>query len=206
LNLRTASDYAVLGGSTVTNTGESVVNGNLGVHPGDAVTGFDEVDGGSGVVNGELHRADDAAQQAKIDLTDAYDDAVGRDTQPTEVAGNIGGQSLAPGLYFSSSSLSISEGNLTLDAQGNADAVWIFQIATTLTTTAGRQVVLAGDAQAGNVFWQVGSSATLGTNSVFKGTILALTSITITTGAIIDGRALARNAAVTLDTNTITAP
>jgi Ice-binding-like len=122
------------------------------------------------------------------------------------VAGDLGGQTLTPGLYTSTSSLAISSGDLTLDAQGNANAVFIFQMASTLTTTVGRQVILSGGAQAANVFWQVGSSATLGTGSVFKGNILALASITATTGATVEGRLLARTAAVTLDTNTITKP
>jgi hypothetical protein len=122
------------------------------------------------------------------------------------VAGNLGGQTLAPGLYTSTSSLEISSGDLTLDALGDSTAVWIFQMASTLTTTSGRQVILSGGAQAGNIFWQVGSSATLGTTSVFKGNILALTSIAMNTGATLDGRALARNGEVALDANTITVP
>jgi len=139
-------------------------------------------------------------------LTTAFNDAAGRTVGPVTVAGNLGGQTLAPGLYKSTSSLAISSGNLTLDAQGDANAVFIFQMASTLTTTAGLQVILAGGAQAANIFWQVGSSATLGTNSVFKGTIMADQSITLTTGATLDGRALARIAGVSLQANTITKP
>jgi hypothetical protein len=149
---------------------------------------------------------DAAAAQAQLDLTAAYNDAAGRTVGAIAVAGNLGGQTLAPGLYTSTSSLEISSGDLTLDAQGDANAVWIFQMASTLTTTSGRQVILNGGAQAANIYWQVGSSATLGTTSVFKGNILALTSITVTTGATVEGRLLARNGAVTLDSNTIAIP
>ena len=199
--LGASAGFAVLAGSTVTSTGGTTVNGDLGVSPGTAVTGF-----GPGLVNGAVHAGDTAAAQAQLDLTTAYNDAAGRTVGAVTVAGNLGGRTLTPGLYKSTSSLEISSGDLTLDAQGNANAVFIFQIASTLTTTVGRQVILSGGAKAANVIWQVGSSATLGTTSVFKGNILALTAITLTTGATLDGRALARNAAVTLDSNTVTAP
>jgi hypothetical protein len=139
-------------------------------------------------------------------LASAYGDAAGRSTNVITVSGNLGGQTLAPGLYKSTSTLEISSGDLTLDARNDVNAVWIFQMGSTLTTASGRKVILAGGAQAKNVFWQVGSSATLGTASVFKGNILAQVSITLTTGAALDGRALARTGAVTLDTNTVTKP
>jgi len=139
-------------------------------------------------------------------LTVAYNDAAGRTLGAITLAGNLGGQTLTPGLYTSTSSLEISSGDLTLDAQGDANAVFIFQMASTLTTTVGRQVILSGGAKAANVVWQVGSSATLGTGSVFKGNILAMASITVTTGATVEGRLLARTAAVTLDSNPITIP
>jgi hypothetical protein len=199
--LGAAGNFAVLAGSTVTNTGASQVTGDLGVSPGTAVTGFPP-----GTVNGTIHAGDPAAAQAIADLTTAIGDAAGRTAGPVSVAGNIGGQTLTPGLYASTSSLAISSGDLTLDAQGNANAVFIFQIASSLTTTSGRQVILAGGAQSSNIFWQVGSSATIGTNSVFKGTIMALQSITLATGATLDGRALAEIAGVTLQGNTITKP
>ena len=199
--LGAAGNFAVLAGSTVTNTGASQVTGDLGVSPGTAVTGFPP-----GTVNGTIHAGDPAAAQAIADLTTAIGDAAGRTVGPVSVAGNIGGQTLTPGLYASTSSLAISSGDLTLDAQGNANAVFIFQIASSLTTTSGRQVILAGGAQSSNIFWQVGSSATIGTNSVFKGTIMALQSITLATGATLDGRALAEIAGVTLQGNTITKP
>ena len=196
--LGSATTFEVLAGSTVTSTGATTVNGDLGVSPGTAVTGFPP-----GLVNGTIHAGDPAAAQAQLDLTTAYNDAAGRTVGAITVAGNLGGQTLAPGLYKSTSSLEISSGDLTLDAQGDANAVWIFQMASTLTTTSGRQVILSGGAKAANIFWQVGSSATLGTTSAFKGNILALASITVTTGAAVEGRLLARTAAVTLDSNIV---
>src|SRR5258705_8127679 len=179
VNLLSAADFAILAGSTVTNTGPTQVTGaggtaaNLGVSPGSAVTGFPP-----GTVNGMiLFGANPSVAQAKLDLTTAYNDAAGRTAPaPVSLAGNIGGQTLAPGLYKSTSTLEISSGDLTLDAGGDANAVFIFQIASTLVTTSGRQVILSGGAKAANIFWQVGSSATLGTTSGFKGTILALAS------------------------------
>jgi hypothetical protein len=190
-------DFSVLAGSTVTNTGSSVVSGDVGLSPGTSVTGFPP-----GLAGGTIHVADGAAALAQATLTAGYIDAAGR-MGGTSVAGDLVGKTLTAGVYTSTSSLANS-GDLTLDAQGNPDAVFIFQIASTLTTGSGSHVVLANGAKACNVFWQVGSSATLGTNSVFKGNILALTSITITTGVNLEGRALARNGAVTLDTDVIT--
>src|ERR1041384_7147107 len=195
--LATATTFAVLAGSTVTSTGGSTVNGDLGISPGLTLTG-------SPTVNGATHLADPAAAQAQLDLTAAYNDAAGRTVGAVTVADNLGGQTLTPGLYTSTSTLAISSADLTLDAQGDTNAVFIFQMGSTLTTTSGRQVSLSGGAKAANVFWQVGSSATLGTTSVFKGNILALTSITVTTGATVEGRLLARNGAVTLDANVVT--
>jgi hypothetical protein len=189
--------FSVLAGSTVTNTGSTVVSGDVGVSPGTAVTGFPP-----GLAGGTIHIADGAASLAQATLTAGYIDAAGR-AGGTAVAGDLVGKTLTAGVYTSTSSLANS-GDLTLDAQGNPDAVFIFQISSTLTTGSGSHVVLANGATACNVFWQVGSSATLGTNSVFKGNILALTSITITTGVNLEGRALARNGAVTLDTDVIT--
>jgi hypothetical protein len=206
--LRSAWAFAVLAGSTVTNTGPTIVNGDLGVSPGTAVTGIAGIlPGGPGTVNGTIFVSPDpTVAQAKADLTTAYLDAAGRTVGAVTVAGNLGGQTLTPGLYKSTSSLEISSGDLTLDALGNADAVFIFQMASTLTTTIGRQVILSGSAKPGNIYWQVGSSATLGTNSVFKGNLLVQESITMTTGATLDGRALTQTGAVTLDSNTITRP
>jgi hypothetical protein len=199
--LKSATGFAVLAGSTVTNTGNTIVNGDLGVSPGTAVTGF-----GPGIVNGTQHNGDPTAAQAIADLTTAYNDAAGRTLCAVTVAGNLGGTTLAPGLYKSTSTLAISSGDLTLDAQGEPDAVFIFQMASSFTTTAGRAVILSGGAKAANVFWQVGSSATLGTTSAFAGTIMADQAITLNTGATLNGRALAHIAGVALDTNTVTVP
>ncbi|MDX6350417.1 MAG: hypothetical protein QOF84_5207 [Streptomyces sp.] len=197
--LGTAAGYAVLGGSTVTNTGLSVINGDLGLSPGTSVTGFPP-----GLVNGVKHVADASAAQAQSDLTAAYNDAAGRTTNTNLTSpGNIGGTTLTPGVYKAASSLNIT-GTVTLDAQGDPNAVFIFQIGSTLITAPGSHVTLVNGAQPCNVFWQVGSSATIDTTTAFKGDILALTSITVNTGAVIQGRALARNGAVTLDTNSIT--
>jgi len=193
--LGTAANFGVLAGSAVTNTGASIVTGDLGVSPGSAVSGFPP-----GIVNGSIDVADATAAQAQIDLTAAYLNAQGR-APGTVVAGDIGGQTLTPGTYTSSSTLGIT-GNLTLNGAG----VYIFQIASGLTTASASQVILSGGATADNVFWQVGSSATLGTGSSFSGNILAQASITVTTGATLNGRALARTGAVTLDTNGVASP
>jgi uncharacterized repeat protein (TIGR01451 family) len=194
--LGSAGSFTALAGSTVTNTGPTIVTGNVGVSPGSAVTGFPP----GTVVGGAIHAADGAAALAQGDLTAAYNDAAGR-TVPTLVAGDLGGSTLAPGLYKSTSTLGIT-GVLTLDGGGDPNAVFIFQIASGLTTAVGSSVVLQNGAQAANIFWQVGSSATLGTGSIFKGTILAQVSVTVGTGASLTGRALARTGAVTLDSNT----
>lgn len=194
--LGTAEAFAVLGGQTVTNTGPSVVTGDLGVSPGSSIAGFPP-----GIVVGAIHATDTVAVQAQSDLTIAYNDAAGRASDST-ISGDLGGLTLTPGVYTSASSLGLT-GVLTLDGQGDEDAVFIFQVGSTLTTASASQVLLTGSAQACNVVWQVGSSATLGTNSLFSGNILALTSVTVTTGSVLNGRALARNGAVTLDTNAV---
>lgn len=199
--LLSAGDFAVLGGATVTNTGDSVVIGDVGVAPGSAVTGFPP-----GSILGEIHAGDATSLQALEDLTLAYNDVAGRTLCMNTVSGNLGGQTLGPGLYKSTSSLAVSSGDLTLDAQGDSDAIFVFQSASTLTTTPGRQVILAGGAKSANIFWQVGTSATFGTTSVLHGTFLADQSISLGTGASLSGRALARVGAVTMESNVILLP
>jgi hypothetical protein len=198
VQLGTAGNFAVLAGSTVTNTGPSVISGSVGLAPGSAVTGFPP----GIVLAGTTQVANGVALQAKNDLVTGYNDAAGRSSSAT-VSGDLAGRTLTPGVYTSASSLGLS-GNLTLDAQGNPNAVFVFQAGSSLIVGSGSQVNLIGGAQACNVYWQVASSATIGTSSAFVGNILALTSITMTTGATLQGSVLARNGAVTLDTNTIT--
>jgi type VI secretion system secreted protein VgrG len=199
VGLGAAASFAVLAGTTVTNTGPSTIHGDLGVSPGTAVTGFPP----GTVSNGAVHAADVLAGQAQAALTTAYTDAAGRSSSGT-VSADLGGQTLIPGVY-TGGALALN-GTLTLNAQGNPSAVFVFQGASTLITGSGSRVALTGGATACNVFWQVGSSATLGTNSTFVGTLLALTSVSATTGASISGRLLARNGAVTLDSNAVTTP
>jgi hypothetical protein len=152
-----------------------------------------------------MHITDPIAAQAQLDLTTAYLYTAGLPGGAV-LPGDLSGLTFTPGLYKNSSTVMLSATTVTLDALGDANAVFIFQIGSTLTTLGGTQVILAGGAQAKNVFWQVGSSATLGTTSIFEGTIMALTSITLDNGATLTGRALARNGAVTMDTNAVTAP
>jgi hypothetical protein len=198
--LGTAAGFAVLAGSTITNTGATTINGDLGLSPGTSVTGFPP-----GAVNGTSHVADAAAVQAQNDLTAAYIDAAGRPTTAT-IPVELGGTTQTPGVYSSPAGTFGITGTLTLDAQGDPNAVFIFKAASTLITASASSVNLVNGAQSSNVFWLVGSSATLGTYSILRGSILALASITVTTGVSVDGRTLARNAAVTLDTDTITRP
>jgi hypothetical protein len=199
VNLGTANSFAVLGGSTITNTGPTVVNGDLGLNPGTSLTGFPP-----GTVTGAKHITDATAAQAEIDLVTAYDAASGQ-TGAVTVTGDLGGRTLTPGVYNSASTMGLT-GTLTLDGQSDPNAVFVFQVGSALTTASASNIVLTNGAQACNVYWQVSTSATIGTNSTFVGTVMALTSITATTGAVINGRVLARNGAVTLDTNSINVP
>jgi hypothetical protein len=198
--LNSAANYVVLAHTTITNSGPSTLCGDLGLSPGSSVVGAIVMSCGGvqDITNG-------AASIAQGDLTKAYNNAAGR-VNPTLIAGNLGGKTLVPGLYKSTGSLAISSGDLTLDGQGNPNAVFIFQIASTLTTGSGRQVILTGDAQASNVFWQVGSSCAFGTTTSFVGTVMAHDEITFDTGAVLVGRALSEIAEVTMLTNNITMP
>lgn len=191
--LGTADAFAILAGSTITNTGDSVIDGDLGLHPGTAVSGFPPA-----ILNGALHLTDAVAQQAKTDLTTAYKDAAGRPFSASSPP-DIGGRTLSAGVYRTGSVPSLGlTGNLTLDAQGDPRAVFIFQVESTLVTATDSSVSLINGAQSCNVYWQVGSSATLGTRTAFRGNILASTSISLNNGVLVDGRLLARNGAVTL--------
>jgi hypothetical protein len=199
VNLGTASDFAVLAGSGITNTGATAINGNVGTFPTTSITGFETV-----TLNGINRGGDLVTQQAKIDLVTAYNDAAGRTpTQFYAQSFELGGLTLTNGVYNTTMSFGLT-GNLTLDAQGNPGAVWIFQAGSTLITASASNVLLLGGAQASNIFWQIGSSATLGTGTNFAGNILAFTSITLATGATVEGSVFARNGAVVLDANSIT--
>jgi len=200
INLGSASTYAVLAGSTVTNAGPTILTGDVGISPGTAATGFPP-----GIINGNLEAGNAVAAKAKADLLVGQLDAAGRLGAAT-LPGDLSGLTFTPGLYKNSTSVMLSTGNVTLDAQGDASAVFIFQIGSTLTTSPGTQVVLAGGAQASNIYWSVGSSATIGVNSVFKGIVLAQASITVNTGAVNTGTFLTNIGAVTLQSNTVTRP
>jgi hypothetical protein len=196
--LGTAKSYAVLGGSTVTNTNATTLTGDLGVDPGLAITGFPP----GIVMGGTVHAGDAAALQAQTDVAAAYDVLAGEACSVDLTGKDLGGLTLTPGVYCFSSSAQLT-GDLVLDAGGRADAVFVFKTVSTLITASNSSVHVINGGGACGVFWQIGSSATLGTGTNFTGSILALTSITLTTGASVSGRVLARNGAVTLDQNTV---
>ncbi|HEY7931972.1 MAG TPA: ice-binding family protein [Acidimicrobiales bacterium] len=200
VNLGSTSTFAILAGSTITNTGSSVIAGGIGLSPGTSVTGFPPGIESSGTTS----VANPTAVTAQTDLTTAYNDAAGRTPATTEPS-NLGGLTLTSGIYTVASSASLT-GTLTLNGANDASSTFIIQVPAALTTASASSVVLENGAQACNVFWQVTSSATLGTGSSFVGTLMALSSITATTGASVSGRLLARNGAVTLDSNTVTVP
>ena len=200
VGLGTAEPFAVLAGTpAVTNTGPTTITGDLGISPAAAVTGFPP-----GIVNGTIHAADAVALQAQSDLTIAYNDAAGRTPATTVAGGTLGGLTLVGGIYNAGGTTLGLTGTLTLDAQNDPSSVWIFQATSDLVTASSSSVAFINGGQPCNVFWQVTSSATLGSGSTFAGTILALTSITMNDGVTLNGRALARNGQVTLINDTIT--
>lgn len=195
--LGTAASFGVLAGSTVTNTGPTHVVGDVGVSPGAAVTGFPP-----GTLTGALHAGDAVALQAQQDVTIAYNNAAGQACDQNLTGQDLGGLTLTAGVYCFTSSAQLT-GRLTLDGQGNPNSVFIFKIGSTLITASNANVLLINGAQPCRIFWQVGSSATLGTTTNFSGNILALASITLNTGAVSNGGLYARTGAVTLDSNQI---
>lgn len=204
-SLGTAANFAVLGGSTVTNTGATIVTGDLGVSPGSAIVGFD-VPGGPGTVVGTQYAGGAVADLAQADSATAYGDLSSQACDVTYgPVADIGGETLTPAVYCFPSSAAIT-GLLTLDAQGDPDAVWVFKIESTLVTASASQVLIINGGNACNLFWRVGSSATLGTTTDFHGNILALAAITANTGATVNGRLLAQVEAVTMDSNLVTIP
>lgn len=199
ITLLSAVNFAVLAGSTITNTGATTVNGDIGLSPGTSITGFPP-----GIITGTQYINNASVLQAQTDLTAAFTAA--NQTPVSIVPAELGGTTKIAGVYESVDGSFAITGTLTLDAQNDPNAVFIFKPASTLITGGASNIVLINGAQACHVIWQIGSSATLGTNSIFKGNILALTSATLTTGAQVEGRVLARNGAVTLDSNSITTP
>ena len=199
IGLGTATSYAVLAHSTVTNTGPSVITGDVGLSPGTSATGLT-----AATISGSTEVATSAALGAQGDLTTAFNQAAG-ESSTGAITGDLGGQTLTAGVYTSAVGVGLT-GALTLNGQGNPDAVFIFQVGSTLTTASSSSVVLENGAQACHVFWQVGSSATLGTSSALVGTVMAQASISLTTNASLEGRVLARTGAVTLDSNVIHIP
>ncbi|UQX88993.1 ice-binding family protein [Jatrophihabitans telluris] len=199
IDLGTAASYSVLAGQTVTNTGPSTLSGDLGVSPGTAITGFPP-----GIAGGARHSADAVAGLAQSDVSNAYRDAAGR-ASTQAVAGDLVGRTLNDGVYTSSGPLALS-GTVTFDGRGDPSSVFIVQVASTLITATASHVVAINGAQACHIYWQVGRSATLGTASTFQGTLLAATSVTVTTSTHVKGRALAGTGSVTLDNDVFTAP
>jgi tetrahydromethanopterin S-methyltransferase subunit B len=203
INLGAAGAFAIMARSSTSSTGVTLINGDVGVNPGSA----------QGIppsqVNGTIHVQDAAIIEAQASLLAAYNDAISRSIGSQTLPGNIGGLTFTPGLYTNSTSVLISGGNVTLDAQGDSSAVFIFKMGSTLTTGPGAQVILSGGAKANNVYWQVGSSATLDTTTIFKGNILAAITITANTGTVVEGRLLAgstTDGSVTLNATTVTLP
>jgi hypothetical protein len=197
-SLGSAARFALFGTSTVTCTNASAVDGDVGVSPGTSITGFES----SCTLTGGLHPQDAIAVAAHADLLVAFDSLAAFACEHDLTGQELGGQTLAPGVYCFDTTAGIT-GELTLDAGGDADGVWIFQLGTALTTATGSAVTMAGSGNPCNVFWRIGSSATLGTTSSMQGNVLASASITLTSGSSLVGRAMAVNAAVTSDDNAV---
>jgi len=201
VDLASAATYAVLGSSTVTNTGPTVIDGDLGVSPGTAYTRFPP----GTVINGTIHASDAASSQAMTDAAAVYN-RLASETFTQDLSGqDLGSRTLTPGVYFFSTTAQLT-GILTLDAGNDPNARFDFRIGSTLGSSVGSQVVLIDGAQAANVYWQVGTSMTLLSSSLLKGTVLASSSIVMGTGATVDGRLIALNGAITLDSNDVTVP
>jgi hypothetical protein len=207
INLGAAGAFAVMATASITSTGPTQINGDVGLNPGT----------GQGIppaqVNGTIHIDDQAIITAQADLLAAYNDAVSRSVTSVSLPGNMGGLTFTPGLYTNSTSVLISGAgpgnNVTLDAQGDPNAIFIFKMGSTLTTGPGSQVILAGGAKAGNIFWEVGTSATLNTTTIFEGNILASVTITVDTGSVVVGRLLGgsnSDGSVTINASTVSVP
>jgi hypothetical protein len=198
--LGTAENFAVLAGQTVTNTGATRITGNMGVSPGTAIKGFPP-----GILTGETHAADEVALLAQNDVSTAWTTLAGQACNTDLTGQDLGGLTLTEGVYCFSSSAQLT-GPLILDAQGNPDAAWVFQVATGLNTASNASVTVINSGSACNTYWQVGSSATIGANNIFAGNIVALTSVSIGVDTDLSGRALAHIGSVTMDTNDISLP
>ena len=196
--LGTAASYAVLAGSTITNTGATTISGDVGLSPGTSITGMP----GGQPSPGTVHAADPAADQAKLDLGTMYGFLAGMTCTDNLTGTDLGGLILTPGVHCFNTSAGLT-GVLTLDAQGDPNAEFVIQMGTTLTTATASSVVMINGGQPQHVWWQVGTSATLGTGSAMLGNILASASITLNTAAGVTGRVLAQTGAVTMDTNAI---
>jgi hypothetical protein len=205
INLGTAAKFGLIGSSTITSTGDTVINGNVGLTPGSSITGFKP--SGPGVINGAIDIDNPAAVTAHEDAQAAYNAAIALRTPPrTDLTGkDLGGLTLIPGTYFFSSSAQLT-GKLTLDGRGSANGMWTFQIGSTLTTATAASVVTINSARPCNAIWAVGSSATLGTSTNFAGTVIAVASITVNSGVTVKGGLFALNGAVTLIDDKVDAP
>ncbi len=201
IELQSAADFSVLASTSVISTGETMINGNLGVSPGTTVEGFPP-----GILNGFSYLADATATQAHVHLGVAYDEAAARIGISTAISGDVGGQTLAPGLYVASDAIGVLAGDLTLDGGGDSAAVWVFQIDGDLTLGAELSVALAGEARARNVYWQVSGEVMLGEGASTVGNVMANDDITLATGASLEGRALSLSGGVTIDSGTIVPP